>query len=106
MSEEPTTTPSTPPIPDPEKLKPAGLSDRQKRWMFFGVAGLILFIILANIVGTNAPERAKAPDPAVRSQQQNPTPAQIRDWENNLKQTEAQLQDEINRRQQAEKAGE
>lgn len=105
MSEEQTTNPSTPPIPDPEKLKPAGLSDRQKRWMFFGVAGLILFIILANIVGTNAPERAKPPDPAVKSQQQNPTPAQIRDWENNLKQTEAQLQDEINRRQQVEKAG-
>ena len=105
MSEEPITTPPTPPIPDPEKLKPAGLSDRQKRWMFFGVAGLILFIILANIVGTGTPERPKASDPAVRSQQQNPTPAQIRDWENNLKQTEAQLQDEINRRQQAEKAG-
>src|SRR6185312_5689073 len=103
MNEEQTTTPSTPPIPDPEKLKPAGLSDRQKRWMFFGVAGVILFIILANIVGTNAPEHAKGPDPALRSQQQNPTPAQIRDWENNLKQTEAQLQDEINRRQQVEK---
>jgi type IV secretion system protein VirB10 len=105
MSEEPTTTPSTPPIPDPEKLKPAGLSDGQKRWMFFGVAGVILFIIVANIVGTNAPERAKIPDPAVKSQRQNPTPAQIRDWENNLKQTEAQLQEEINRRQQVEKAG-
>jgi type IV secretion system protein VirB10 len=103
MSEEQPMTSSTPPIPDPEKLKPAGLTDRQKRWMFFGVAGLILFIILANIVGTNAPEHAKAPDPTVRSQQQNPTPAQIRDWENNLKQTEAQLQDEINRRQQGEK---
>jgi type IV secretion system protein TrbI len=92
-------------MPDPEKLKPAGLSDRQKRWIFFGVAGVILFIILANIVGNKEPEPAKAPDRSAKAQQQNPTPAQIRDWENNLKQTEAQLQEEINRRQQVDKAG-
>jgi type IV secretion system protein VirB10 len=92
-------------MPDPENLKPAGLSDRQKRWIFFGVAGVILFIILANMVGTNAPAPAKPADRTATTQQQNPTPAQIRDWENNLKQTEAQLQEEINRRQQVEKAG-
>jgi type IV secretion system protein VirB10 len=90
-------------MPDPEKLKPAGLSDRQKRWIFFGVAGVILFIILANMVGTNTPAPARTTDRTARAQQQNPTPAQIRDWENNLKQTEAQLQDEVNRRQQVEK---
>ena len=56
---EPNTAPSTPPMPDPEKLKPEGLSDRQKRWIFFGVAGVILFIILANMVGTNAPAPRK-----------------------------------------------
>jgi type IV secretion system protein VirB10 len=87
-------------MPDPEQLKPAGLSDRQKRWIFFGVAGVILFIILANMVGTNAPAPTKTVDPGAKAQQQNPTPAQIRDWENNLKQTEAQLQEEINRQQQ------
>jgi type IV secretion system protein VirB10 len=103
MSEE-QTTPSTPSMPDPERLKPAGLSDRQKRWIFFGVAGVILFIILANIVGSNAPAPPRTTDRTAKTQQQNPTPAQIRDWENNLKQTEAQLQDEINRRQQVEKA--
>jgi type IV secretion system protein VirB10 len=92
-------------MPDPENLKPTGLSDRQKRWIFFGVAGVILFIILANMVGTNAPAPAKPADRTAKTQQQNPTPAQIRDWENNLKQTEAQLQEEINRRQQVEKAG-
>jgi hypothetical protein len=31
------------------KAEPAGLRDRQKRWIFFGVAGAILFIILGNI---------------------------------------------------------
>jgi type IV secretion system protein VirB10 len=103
-SEEQTTAPSTPSIPDPEKLKPAGLSNRQKRWIFFGVAGVILFIILANMVGTNTPAPARTTDRTARAQQQNPTPAQIRDWENNLKQTEAQLQDEVNRRQQVGKA--
>jgi hypothetical protein len=36
-------------MPDPEKLKPAGLRDRQKRWIFFGVAGVILLILLGNI---------------------------------------------------------
>lgn len=96
---------TVPPMPDPEKLKPEGLSDRQKRWIFFGVAGVILFIILANIVGTNPPAPRKPTDRTANAQQQNPTPAQIRDWENNLKQTEAQLQEEINRRQQVEKAG-
>jgi type IV secretion system protein VirB10 len=91
-------------MPDPEQLKPAGLSDRQKRWLFFGVAGVILFIILANIVGTNNSAPVKTADRTAKAQQQNPTPAQIRDWENNLKQTEAQLQEEINRRQQVEKS--
>ena len=76
-------------MPDPEKLKPEGLSDRQKRWIFFGVAGVILFIILANMVGSNAPAPAKTTDRTAKAQQQNPTPAQIRDWESNLKQTEA-----------------
>jgi type IV secretory pathway VirB10-like protein len=103
MSEEPTTTPAPPHMPDPEKLKPASLSDWQKRWIFFGVAGVILFMILANIIGNKEPAPARAPEPMARAQQQNPTPAQIRDWENNLKQTEAQLQEEINRQQQAEK---
>jgi type IV secretion system protein VirB10 len=92
-------------MPDPEKLKPEGLSDRQKRWIFFGVAGVILFIILANMIGSNSPAPAKDADRSAKAQQQNPTPAQIRDWENNLKQTEAQLQEEINRRQRVEKAG-
>jgi type IV secretion system protein VirB10 len=103
-SEEQPTAPSTPSMPDPEMLKPAGLSDRQKRWIFFGVAGVILFIILANMAGTNGPAPPKVTDRTAKAQQQNPTPAQIRDWENNLKQTEAQLQDEVNRRQQVEKA--
>jgi len=102
----PNAAPSVPPpMPDPEKLKPEGLSDRQKRWIFFGVAGVILFILLANMVGTNEPAPVRTADRAAKAQQQNPTPAQIRDWENNLKQTEAQLQEEINRRQQVEKAG-
>ena len=71
MGAEPNTAPSTPSMPDPEKLKPEGLSDQQKRWIFFGVAGVILFIILANMVGTNVPAPTKTTDRTAKAQQQN-----------------------------------
>src|SRR5581483_5972860 len=64
--------------------------------------GVVLLIILANVIGTNQtpttprqPSRTETPQ-----QQQNPTPAQIKDWENNLKQQEAQLLDETARHAQ------
>ncbi|MBV8834118.1 MAG: TrbI/VirB10 family protein [Acidobacteriaceae bacterium] len=88
-------------VPDPQGLQSNRLSNRHKRWMFFGVMGVVLLIILANLVSTNPTTTAK---PANRvgtpQQQQNPTPAQIRDWENNLKQQEAQLLDETSRHAQ------
>jgi type IV secretory pathway VirB10-like protein len=93
---------SAPPLaPDPRGLQSHRLSNKHKRWMFFGVMGVVLLIILANLVSTNPTTIAK---PANRvgtpPQQQNPTPAQIRDWENNLKQQEAQLLDETSRHAQ------
>lgn len=70
--------------------------------MFYGVMGVVFLIILANVIGSNQTpttprktSRAETPQ-----QQQNPTPAQIRDWENNLKQQEAQLLDETARHAQ------
>jgi type IV secretion system protein VirB10 len=93
--------PAPPPVPDPQKLQPPGLSDKHKRWIYYGVTAVILLLILANVIGSNQTGSAKLPATrAVTAQQQNPTPAQIRDWENNLKQTEAQLQEETKNRQQ------
>jgi type IV secretion system protein TrbI len=93
---------SKPPIPDPEQLKPAGLNDRQKRWIFLGVAGVISCILLANIIGSNAPVNPKPLDRTAKAVPQNPSQAQIREWESNLKATENQLREEMSRRQQAE----
>jgi type IV secretion system protein VirB10 len=88
-----------PPMPDPEKLKPSGLSNKHKRYIYYGVTAALGFLILANMVGSkqnNTPNHTKQMSPA---QQQNPSPGQIRDWENNLKQAEAQLQEEAKDRQ-------
>ena len=95
-------TDSTPlPVPDPQSLQSNRLSNKHKRWMFFGVMGVVLLIVLANLVGTNQPTTPKPGDRRGTPQQhQNPTPAQIRDWENNLKQQEAQLLDETSRHAQ------
>ena len=87
------------PLPDPEKLKPSGLSNKHKRYLYYGVFAALGLLIIANIVGTKQPPAAvglKAPSTA----QQNPSPAQIRDWENGLKQAEAQLEQEKRERQQ------
>jgi type IV secretory pathway VirB10-like protein len=89
-----------PPIPNPQNLEPSGLSNKHKRWIFFGVMGVVLLIVIANFVGTNQPGGVKAPNQrGIPQEQQNPTPAQIQDWENNLKQAERQLQEETKERQ-------
>ncbi len=103
MPEELVTPPADsaapPPIPDPEKLKPSGLSDKHKRYIYFGIAGVLVFLILANIVGSNRSSAPKAERQVPAGQRENPSPAQIRDWENSLKQAEAQLQQETRARQ-------
>src|SRR5947209_7639270 len=88
-----------PPVPDPEQLKPAGLSNRYKRYIYWGVTAALALLILANIVGTKqssptAPSSASGP-----GQKENPSPTQIRDWENSLKQAEAQLEQQQKDRQ-------
>ena len=99
---DPSAVPEKPPMPDPEKLKPDGLSDRQKRWVFFGVAGVVSCILIANTVGSKAPTQPKQVDRSVKAVAQNPSQAQIREWENNLKNTESQLREELTRQKQAE----
>jgi hypothetical protein len=36
-----------PPAPDPEKLKPAGLSNAHKRYLYYGVTAALALLILA-----------------------------------------------------------
>ena len=89
-----------PAIPNPQDLQPGGLTNKHKRYIYFGVAAVIVILILANIVGSNQTISPKTPAmQGSASQQQNPSPAQIRDWEDNLKQAEAQLQEETRERQ-------
>jgi hypothetical protein len=88
------------PLPDPEKLKPNGLSNKQKRYMYYGIFAALGLLIIANVVGTKQTPAAVGPKAPLASQQQNPSPAQIRDWENGLKQAEAQLEQENRERQQ------
>jgi type IV secretory pathway VirB10-like protein len=102
-NEHQTTTP--PPAPDPEKLKPAGLSNAHKRYLYYGVTLALVVLILANIVGSRQGTPSRPTRPSLPGQEQNPTAAQIQDWENNLKQAEAQLEQEgKNRHRQLEAA--
>lgn len=98
----PDPNPDRPAIPDPEKLKPEGLGNREKRLIVYGVAGVVSCIVLANIVGSNSSAPPKPADRTTKAAPQNPSQAQIREWENNLKATENQLRDELNRQKQAE----
>jgi type IV secretion system protein VirB10 len=90
----------TQPVPDPEALKPVGLSNKHKRYIFFGVTGVLAILILANVVGSKSTPATVQPKQTVPGQQQNPSPAQIRDWENSLKEAEAQLEQEQKDREQ------
>src|ERR1700759_5385030 len=90
---------TTLPLPDPEKLKPSGLSDAQKRYIYYGVSAALAILILSNVVGSKQSSSANKPKVPSAAQQQNPSPAQIRDWENNLKQAEAQLDRETKDRE-------
>jgi type IV secretion system protein TrbI len=100
MAEETPVPGSAPPIPDPEALRPTGLSNQYKRYVYFGITGVLALLILANVIGSRQgapPAKAKEPQPG---QQQNPSQAQIRDWENSLKAAEAQLEQEQKEREQ------
>ena len=93
MAEE-TQAATSQPLPDPEALKPAGLSNAHKRYVYYGVTAALTALILANVVGSKqspSPMQTKQTAPGQRA---NPSPAQIRDWENSLKQAEAQLERE------------
>ncbi|MFL6450948.1 MAG: TrbI/VirB10 family protein [Bryobacteraceae bacterium] len=97
---QPDIKPAGPPsAPDPEKLKPVGLSNTYKRYIYWGVTAVLALLILANIVGPKQSVRTTAPNPSAPVQKENPSPAQIRDWENSLKQAEAQLEQQQKDRQ-------
>lgn len=100
LSDAPTTPPETP--VEPEKLLPHRLSDGQKRKIFFGIAAVITVIILANLFGpdSNAPT-TKAPRSGSTSQQTGPTPAQMAEFQANLRQAEQQFRDVEAERQKA-----
>jgi type IV secretion system protein VirB10 len=87
--ENPQTGP--PPIPDPARLQPPGISNRARRGMILGVIGLVSLIVLANIIGS--PSAAPSAKTATSSpqQQQNATAAEIRDTEAALTQQQADL---------------
>lgn len=89
-----------PEIPDPEKLPHGGLSNKHKRWIVYGVIGIVGLIIVANFVSPTPTPQPSKQAAATSSQQQNVTPAQIQDMQNTLRQQEAQLLDETNRAKQ------
>ena len=95
-----TLTATSQPVPDPDKLKPAGLSNAHKRYIYYGVTVALAVLILANVVGSKQSPTPVQAKQTVPGSQENPSPAQIRDWENNLKQAEAQLEQEQKDRQQ------
>ena len=99
MAEE-TQAAASQPVPDPEALKPAGLSNSHKRYVYYGVTAALAALILANVVGSNQRPGPMQPKQTAPGQRENPSPAQIRDWENSLKQAEAQLEREQKDRDQ------
>jgi hypothetical protein len=71
------TAAAPPPIPDTTPLQPDTLSNRHKRYIFFGIVGIIVAILIANAIsGSPTPMKPKTPAVAPQ-QQQNPTLAQI-----------------------------
>lgn len=89
------------PLPDPTKLSASGLTDGQKRRIFFVVIGIVGVIVLANIVGSHSSLPAKQPTTTQRMQQQNPTREQIQAWEDSVQQSQKQLEEEMKQRGQA-----
>ena len=87
-------------VPDPEALKPAGLSNAHKRYVYYGVTAALAALILANVVGSKQSQPPMQAKQTAAGQRENPSPAQIRDWENSLKQAEGQLEREQKDRDQ------
>lgn len=88
------------PLPDPGKLSPGGLTDSQKRRIFFVVIGVVGVIVLANLLGSHSSLPAKQPTVTQRAQQQNPTREQIQAWEDSVQQSQKQLEEEMRQRGQ------
>jgi type IV secretion system protein TrbI len=88
------------PLPDPAKLSPGGLTDGQKRRIFFVVIGVVGVIVLANLLGSHSSTSAKQPTVTQRAQQQNPTREQIQAWEDSVQQSQKQLEEEMKLRRQ------
>jgi type IV secretory pathway VirB10-like protein len=94
------------PLPDPAKLSQGGLTDGQKRRIFFVVIGVVGVIVLANILGSHSSVPAKQPTVTQRAQQQNPTREQIQAWEDSVQQSQKQLEEEMKQRgQTADRTG-
>ncbi len=89
-------------LPDPQGLLPqGGLTNRHKRWMFFAAMAIVLVIVMANMVATGPHAPPNGTNRSSKSAlQQNPTPAQIQDMENTLRQQETALLDDAKRKQQ------
>ena len=83
--------PAPPPIPDTTPLQPDTLSNRHKRYIFFGIVGIIVAILIANAIsGSPTPTKPKTPSVAPQ-QQQNPTLAQIQAKAADLQQQQQEL---------------
>jgi type IV secretory pathway VirB10-like protein len=81
-----------PPSVEPERLMSHRLTDAQKRKIFFGIAAVITVIILANLFGPNSSAPAtKSASASNGSQQTGPTPAQVAEFQANLRRTEEQF---------------
>jgi len=94
------------PLPDPAKLSSGGLTDGQKRRIFFVVIGVVVVIVLANILGSHSSVPTKQPTVTQRAQQQNPTREQIQAWEDSVQQSQKQLEEEMKQRgQTTDRAG-
>jgi type IV secretory pathway VirB10-like protein len=80
-------------VVEPERLLPSGLSDGQKRKIFFGVAAVITVIILANLLGPNASTPvAKSSHSTAAALETGPSPAQMEQFRANLRQTQQQFE--------------
>ncbi|HEX3684979.1 MAG TPA: TrbI/VirB10 family protein [Bryobacteraceae bacterium] len=89
-------------LPDPQGLLPqGGLTNRHKRWMFFAAMAIVLVIVMANLVATGPHAPPNRTNRSSKSAlQQNPTPAQIQDMENTLRQQETALLEDAKRKQE------
>ncbi len=97
MATTTTSNPGETPIPDPSTVQQPGITDRTKRKIFFGLLGLGIVIVAANVLSPTAPPPVPGQGHGQKQAAQTPTPQQIHELKQSIDESSKLLQDAIER---------